>query len=83
MFKRAIASRHTAHAEQQQQPLRPAEAGPRAARSGMTRAQAKALSRCAPLTPGEFKARRRVAEQGLISLRGVLDEGPPRPTSTD
>lgn len=39
---------------------------------GLTRAQSKALSRCAPLTPAEFKARRRVAEQGLVSLRGVL-----------
>ena len=27
-----------------------------------------------PLTPAEFKARRRVADQGLASLSGVLDE---------
>ena len=40
---------------------------------GLTRAQSRALSRCAPLTPEEFKARRRVAEQGLVSLREVLD----------
>lgn len=40
---------------------------------GLTRAQSRALSRCAPLTPAEFKARRRAAEQGLISLREVLD----------
>lgn len=41
---------------------------------GLTRAQARALSRCEPLTPAEFKARRRVADQGLVSLSGVLDE---------
>ena len=54
--------------------------GPPAARDadsvdGLTRAQARALSRCEPLTPAEFKARRRVADQGLVSLSGVLDEG--------
>lgn len=42
---------------------------------GMTRAEARARARCEPLTPGEFKARRRAAEQGLVSLSGVLDEG--------
>lgn len=42
---------------------------------GLTRAQARALSRCAPLTPAEFRARGRVADQGLVALRGVLDEG--------
>ena len=41
---------------------------------GLTRAQVRALSRCAPLTPDEFKARRRVADQGIVPLRGVLDE---------
>ena len=42
---------------------------------GMTRAEARARARCEPLTPAEFKARRRVAEQGLVSLSDVLDEG--------
>lgn len=50
-----------------------ADAGPRKSVDGLTRAQSKALSRCAPLTPAEFKARRRAAEQGLVSLREVLD----------
>ena len=40
---------------------------------GLTRAESRALSRCAPLTPAEFKARRRAAEQGLVSLREVLE----------
>lgn len=38
----------------------------------LTRAQRRALSRCAPLTPDEFRARRRVAEQGLVSIRRVV-----------
>lgn len=37
-----------------------------------TRAQSRAMSRCAPLTPDEFKARRRVAEQGVISIRRLV-----------
>lgn len=40
---------------------------------GLSRAQARALARSAPLTPAEFKARRRVAEAG-ISLRALLDD---------
>lgn len=80
MFKRATASRGPAHSEQQHV-LGPTDPRPREPRGDMTRAQAKALSRCAPLTPGEFKARRLAAEQGLVSLRGVLDEGPGGPTS--
>ncbi len=40
----------------------------------MTRAQVRALSRCAPLTPADFKERRRVADEGLLSLRALLDE---------
>jgi hypothetical protein len=39
----------------------------------LTRAQARALSRCAPLSPAEFKQRRQAAEQGLLSLSSVLD----------
>lgn len=52
-------------------PSKPSDAGHSV--DGLTRAQSRALSRCAPLTPAEFKARRRAAEQGLISLREVLD----------
>lgn len=40
--------------------------------SALTRAQIRAQSRCAPLTPDEFRARRRVAEQGFISLRRLV-----------
>ena len=80
MFKRVTASRRPAISEEQA-PLRSVDAGAQQPREGMTRAQARALSRCAPLTPGEFKARRRVAEQGWVSLRGVLDEGPGGPSS--
>lgn len=42
---------------------------------GLTRAQARALSRCAPLTPAEFRQRGRMVEQGLSPLSSVLDEG--------
>jgi len=80
MFKLAAASRRPAYSEQQPM-LGPTDPRPRKPREDLTRAQAKALSRCAPLTPGEFKARRLAAEQGLVSLRGVLDEGPEGPTS--
>lgn len=53
---------------------KPPGTGPAAAPDGLTRAQARALSRCAPLTPEEFKTRRQAAEQGLLSLRGLLSE---------
>ena len=55
-------------------PSNPSDAGHSV--KGLTRAQSRALSRCAPLTPDEFKARRRAAEQGLVSLREVLDADP-------
>lgn len=48
------------------------EPRPREAGEPLTRAQARALSRCAPLTPAEFKQRRQAAEQGLLSLASVL-----------
>ncbi len=48
--------------------------------SALTRAQSRALSRCAPLTPEEFRARRRVAEQGFISLRRLVGDGRDEPT---
>ena len=35
----------------------------------MTRAQAHALRRCAPLTPKQFKAKRRLADLGINPLR--------------
>jgi predicted nuclease with RNAse H fold len=37
--------------------------------AGLTRAEARALRRSAPLTPAQFKAMRRRAEQGLNPLR--------------
>lgn len=43
-------------------------------RDELTRAEARALSRCAPLTPDEFKARRHVADKGIVTLPVVLDE---------
>ena len=42
----------------------------------LTRAEARALSRCAPLTPAEFKAHGRVAEQSVDPLRTVLTRFP-------
>jgi hypothetical protein len=36
---------------------------------GLTRAEAHALLRCAPLTPTQFKALGRLAEQGVNPLR--------------
>ena len=47
----------------------------RDAGDGLTRAQERALSRCAPLTPAEFRERRRIVEQGLAPLSSVLHEG--------
>lgn len=40
---------------------------------GLSRAQARALARSAPLTPAEFRARGRVAETG-VSLRALLTD---------
>ena len=37
--------------------------------AGLTRAEARALRRSAPLTPAQFKAMQRRAEQGLHPLR--------------
>jgi hypothetical protein len=39
----------------------------------LTRAEARALSRSAPLTAADFKARRLLAEQRLEPLRVVLE----------
>jgi hypothetical protein len=51
----------------------PADANPKRTRGGdpaeLTRAEARALRRSAPLTPGQFKTLRRRAEQGLNPLR--------------
>ena len=41
----------------------------------LTRAEARALSRSAPLTPSEFKAKRRVAEQRIDPLPTLLQGG--------
>ena len=59
--------------------------GPRDARGleGMSRAQARALARSAPLTPAEFKARRRAAEEGVVSLRALLEDGSDMATEDD
>jgi hypothetical protein len=35
----------------------------------LTRAQTRALGRCAPLTPAEFKAKRQLAARGISPLR--------------
>ena len=48
------------------------DSGAQAAADILTRAEARALSRCAPLTPAEFKARARVAEQSGDPLRTVV-----------
>jgi hypothetical protein len=40
-----------------------------ATRAGLTCAEAHALRRSTPLTPGEFKALRRLAQQGVNPLR--------------
>ncbi|MBA3747846.1 MAG: hypothetical protein H0W96_10210 [Solirubrobacterales bacterium] len=39
----------------------------------LTRAEARALSRSTPLSPSEFKAHRRLAEQHIDPLRVVLN----------
>jgi hypothetical protein len=48
------------------------DTGVRAGPDNLTRAEARALSRCAPLTPAEFKAHGRDAEQSVDPLRTVL-----------
>ena len=48
-------------------------AGGRADLNGLTPAEARALSRSAPLTPGQFKAIGRAAEQRVDALRSVLN----------
>ena len=57
------------------EPARPPDSERRDAGEGLTRAQARAQSRCAPLTPAEFRERRRMVEQGLAPLSGVFAEG--------
>jgi hypothetical protein len=41
------------------------------ARLGLTRAEAHALRRSAPLTPAQFKELRRLAEHGVNPLRHI------------
>jgi hypothetical protein len=41
------------------------------ARLGLTRAEAHALRRSAPLTPSQFKQLRRLAEHGVNPLRHI------------
>lgn len=75
MFERAAMSwRRRASANESEPAVQPRAAGGTDPREGLTRAQARAMTRCAPLTPAEFKARRRVADQGVASLSGVLAE---------
>lgn len=73
MFERATTFWRATSAEDE--PAGPPAAERRDAREGLTRAQARALSRCAPLTPAEFRERRRMVDQGLAPLSSVLDEG--------
>ena len=73
MFERATTFWRATSAKDE--PAGPPAAEPRDAREGLTRAQARALSRCAPLTPDEFRERRRMVEQGLAPLSTVLDKG--------
>ena len=73
MFERATTFWRAASAENEQ--TGPPAAEGRDEREGLTRAQARALSRCAPLTPAEFRERRRIVEQGLAPLSSVLDKG--------
>ena len=47
----------------------------------LSRAQLRAQSRCEPLTPDEFKARRHAAETGLVSLRALLEESAAPPAA--
>jgi hypothetical protein len=47
------------------------ERGDSAARLGLTRAEAHALRRSAPLTPAQFKELRRLAEHGVNPLRHI------------
>lgn len=71
MSERSMAAGEAVASDDGQARTRPSSAVP-SSPAGLTRAEAHALSRCAPLTPAEFKARRRVAEQGFVSLRGLL-----------
>jgi hypothetical protein len=48
----------------------------------LTRAEAHALRRSTPLTPAQFKERRRLAEQGVSPLRHA-SAGRPRRTLID
>jgi hypothetical protein len=47
------------------------ERGDSDARLGLTRAEAHALRRSAPLTPAQFKELRRLAEHGVNPLRRI------------
>jgi hypothetical protein len=73
MFERVTTFRRSTVSDDPQ-PSRSAEPAGADARDGWTRAQTRAQSRCAPLTPAEFRARRQVADQGLVPLSGVLDK---------
>ena len=72
MFERATTFWRPTSAEDE--PPRP-PAQRQDARDGLTRAQARAQSRCAPLTPDEFRERRRMVERGLDPLSTVFAEG--------
>ena len=72
MFVRPTAFRRPSSPEEGAPPAAAPDPREQPAEDGLTRAEAHALSRCAPLTPTEFKERRRAADQGLLSLRGVL-----------
>lgn len=73
MFERAAKSWRPKGSVDRSEPPYVRGSGP--LQDDMTRAQARARARCEPLTPDEFKARRRVADQGVVSLFGVLHTG--------
>jgi hypothetical protein len=55
----------------QMAPRQGRERGDSDARLGLTRAEAHALRRSAPLTPAQFKELRRLAEHGVNPLRRI------------
>jgi hypothetical protein len=74
VFERAKTFRRQSGSEAEGASAPGGEAERRIAGEELTRAQARARARCEPLTPAEFKERRRAAEQGLLSLSSVLDK---------
>jgi len=57
-------------------PSRPDEVLRRKVNGALSRAQARALTRCAPLTKHEFKAQRALADQGVYPPVARLGDPP-------